>query len=213
MMISVQDLNVVLGKFSLSRVNFNVAQGKYALLMGRTGSGKTTLLEAVCGLIPINSGRITLMGRDVTHLKPALRGVGFVPQEGALFSTMNVREHLGFALMVRKQKPDTINGRVDELAQQLGIEHLLERKPQGLSGGEKQRVALGRALAARPAVLCLDEPLSALDDETRHEICSLLKSIQKQENMTVLHITHNRNEAETLADHIYRMENGNLQKE
>src|SRR5215203_3589521 len=118
--------------------------------MGRTGCGKTTLLEAICGLKPVRAGRVLLLGRDVTDLPPADRGVGYVPQDLALFPTMTVREHLGFALEVRRWDMTAAARRVEELTALLGIGHLLERKPPGLSGGEAQRVALGRALSFRP---------------------------------------------------------------
>jgi len=178
--------------------------------MGKTGSGKTTVLEAICGLKPVSGGRIFLMDRDVTRLGPGQRGVGYVPQDGALFPAMSVGQQLSFALRLRKESPTQIARRVDELAEILGIRYLLGRMPYGLSGGEAQRIALGRALSHRPSVLCLDEPLSALDDETRHEMYGLLKSIQAQTGVTMLHVTHNVSEAQELADHIFRLENGQI---
>ena len=209
-MIRVQNLTVTAGSFRLENVSFEVPTGQYAILMGQTGSGKTTILESLCGLKSVVGGSIQLMGRDVTLLKPAERGIGFVPQEGALFPTMSVGQQLGFALTVRRWKPAAIQNRVEELAEMLGIQKLLDRRPAGLSGGERQRVALGRALAARPHVLCLDEPLSALDDATRDAMCSLLNRISKQTGVTTLHITHNRAEARTLGDVLLVLENGVL---
>ena len=211
-MIQVQNLAVRAGSFALDAVSFEVAQGDYAILMGRTGSGKTTILESLCGLRTIAGGRISLMGRDVTHLKPAERGVGFVPQDGALFPTMRVRQQLGFALTVRKWRQRDIAQRVDELANLLGLGHLLDRWPQKLSGGEKQRVALGRALAPRPGILCLDEPLSALDEATRESMYELLQSVRKHTGVTTLHITHSRREADRLGDVVYRIENGAIER-
>ena len=208
--IRVHELSVRAGTFRLENISFEVPTGQYAILMGRTGSGKTTILESLCGLKSVVSGRIELMGRNVTALKPAERGVGFVPQEGALFPTMTVGQHLGFALTVRRWSSRDIAERVKELAELLGLEHLLDRRPAGLSGGERQRVALGRALAARPNVLCLDEPLSALDDVTRESMCSLLKTISVQTGVTTLHITHNRSEAQNLGDVILLLEEGVL---
>jgi ABC-type sugar transport system ATPase subunit len=199
-MISVEALAVRAGTFALADVAFSVPTGKYALLMGRTGSGKTTILETLCGLRRAEAGRISLDGRDVTRLKPAQRDIGYVPQDGALFQTMTVREHLEFALRVRRWRRAEIVQRVAELAELLGIGDLLARKPRGLSGGEAQRVALGRALSFRPRVLCLDEPLSALDDDTRHSMIDLLKKVQHETGVTALHVTHNRGEAEKLAD-------------
>src|SRR5690606_2722179 len=117
-------------------------------------------------------------------LKPADRGLAYLPQDLALFQTLTVREHLAFALVVRKWRKARIEERVGELASLLGIQHLLDRRPLGLSGGESQRVALGRALACQPKVLLLDEPLSALDDVTRGEIYELLRSVQHQTGVT-----------------------------
>ena len=212
-MIKVDKLSLTLGKFSLKDVSFQIDTGRYGVLMGRTGCGKTSILEAVCGLNKISSGKIELMGHDVTHLKAAYRGVGYVPQDLALFSNMSVLDHLEFALNLRKVPVRKCIERSDELAELLGISHLLNRRVQKLSGGEKQRVALGRALSAKPQVLCLDEPLSALDEDTNLEICSLLRQIQKETGVTVLHITHSFSEAERLADDIFRLENGIITKE
>jgi len=207
-MISASNLDIQSGDFSLSGVSFEVAQGQYAALMGRTGSGKTTLLESICGLRRISAGSISLGGHDVTHSHPADRNIGYVPQEGALFGTMSVHDNIAFALDVRKWAGPERNARVKELAEFLGITHLLSRKPSGLSGGERQRVALGRALAFRPAVLCMDEPLSALDDATRASMYKLLRSVREQTNVTVLHVTHSEAEAQALADVVLRLENG-----
>jgi len=207
-MISLDRLSIVQGSFRLSNVSFEVAEGQYAVLMGRTGCGKTTLLEAICGLRRVQSGRVMLTGRDVTALSQAARGLGYVPQDGALFSTMTVAQHLAFALEIRRQSRAAIAARVDEMAELLEIKHLLDRYPERLSGGERQRVALGRALSFRPTVLLLDEPLSALDDETRHHMYEVLGRIRRHTRVTVLHITHNHEDAARLADRILRLENG-----
>jgi molybdate/tungstate transport system ATP-binding protein len=210
-MISVDHLTVRVGGFALEDVGFEVPTGQYAVLMGRTGAGKTTLLEALCGLKAVTRGTVRLNGRDVTRLKPAERGIGYVPQDRALFQTMTVREHLAFALTIRQADRQVIQQSVAELSRLLGIEHLLERRPPGLSGGEAQRVALGRALSARPGVLCLDEPLSALDDETRREMYELLEDVQQSTSVTILHVTHNLDEAEQLADRIFLLQNGKVE--
>ena len=211
-MISIENLCVDVGKFSLQSVSLEVASGEYAVLMGKTGSGKTTLLEAVCGLKRVRSGSIRLMDREVTHLKPSQRGVGYVPQDGALFSTMTVWEHLAFALVIRKAHRDEITRRVEELAELLGIGYLLDRYPAGLSGGESQRVAMGRALAHHPGVLCLDEPLSALDEETRVQMYELLRTVQQKTGVTALHVTHSMREAQTLGDRLFICEAGKLRE-
>lgn len=207
-MISIQNLRVRSGAFSLHDLNLEVGDGAYAILMGRTGCGKTTLLEALCGLRRTDGGRIVLAGRDVTRLKPAERGIGYVPQDRCLFTTITVRENLAFALTVRRWKRARIEARVEELAGLLGIAHLLERRPHGLSGGEAQRVALGRALAFEPAILCLDEPLSALDAATRLEMQELLLAIKLRTRVTILHVTHDWNEAVKLADQMFVMRDG-----
>jgi molybdate/tungstate transport system ATP-binding protein len=207
-MIAVENLSVRAGAFRLDGVSFAAAAGEYAVLMGKTGSGKTTLLEAICGLRPVRAGRVLLLGRDVTRLRPADRGVGYVPQDLALFPTLKVRDHLAFALDVRGRGRDVIARRVGELSELLGLGGLLDRRPQGLSGGEAQRVALGRALAFGPRVLLLDEPLSALDDETRAEMYTLLRSVQRLTGVTALHVTHSLAEAKALADRILLLKDG-----
>jgi ABC-type sugar transport system ATPase subunit len=198
------------GAFRLEGVSFTVPAGCYAVLMGKTGCGKTTLLEILCGLRRPTGGRVFIGARDVTELPPGERGIGYVPQDGALFPTMTVREQLGFALAIRQRSEAEIAARVQELADHLGVAHLLDRLPQDLSGGERQRVALGRALAAKPSVLLLDEPLSALDEELRDDLAALLKRVQQELGLTALHITHSRHEAAQLADMMFRMEAGRV---
>jgi ABC-type sugar transport system ATPase subunit len=178
------------------------------MLMGRTGCGKTTILEAIAGLKHIVSGRIRLGDRDVTNLKPAERNIGYVPQDGALFSTMSVRDHLAFALKIRHATTSEIDLRVAELADLLEIGDLLKRFPKNLSGGEKQRVAIGRALAFRPSTLLLDEPLSALDDDTREQMYLLLKHVQEATGVSTLHVTHHMQDAQHLGDTLFKVENG-----
>jgi ABC-type sugar transport system ATPase subunit len=169
-MIELIDVTIQAGKFSLRNVTFQIQAGEYAVLMGRTGQGKTTLLEAICGLRDVVAGRVLIDGHDVTHWLPGDREIGYVPQDLALFPTLSVRDHLAFALQLRRNKTQQITKRVDELAELLGISKLLDRSVRNLSGGESQRVAIGRAISFNPAVLLLDEPLSALDEATRKEM-------------------------------------------
>ena len=209
-MIRIEDFGVKQGDFTLKEVSFEIPNGNYGLLVGKSGCGKTTILEAICGLRETNEGSIFLGSEEVTTLKPGERGIGYVPQDGALFPTLSIREQLAFALQLRKAESVAIVERIEELADRLGIDHLLDRMPDGLSGGERQRVALGRALSIRPKFLCLDEPLSALDDETHDEICQLLIDTVKGTGVTVLHVTHNKRETERLADVVYRFEDGKV---
>ena len=212
-MIHLDRLAVRSGDFALDDVSLTVPSGAYGVLMGKTGCGKTTLLEAVCGLRQVRAGRVVLCERDATRLRPAERGVGYVPQDLVLFPTLTVRDNIGFALHARRWDLPDIASRVEELAGLLGIMHLLARYPLGLSGGESQRVALGRALAFRPRVLLLDEPLSALDEDTRAEMVELLRSVQRHTGVTVLHITHSRSEATRLADRLFVFDRGAVREE
>jgi ABC-type sugar transport system ATPase subunit len=210
-MISLRHITVQAGAFRLGDVSLEIPAGSHTALMGRTGSGKTTLLEGLCGLRRVSAGSVWIGGREVTHLPPGERGIGLVPQDGALFDHLTVREHLEFALEVRGWPPDRRESRSRDLAEWLGLTALLDRFPAGLSGGERQRVALGRALAFHPPVLCLDEPLSALDEDTRTEIIAVLSEIRARTGITTLHITHNRSEAERLADRILQLRDGRLE--
>lgn len=209
-MIVLQDVTIERGTFVLTHLSCVIPTGSYCALMGKSGAGKTTLLEAICGLNAVTAGRIIVMGQDVTQVPPAQRGIGFVPQEGALFPTMTVRENLGFALRIRKWPKGQVAARVDELADLLGIPHLLDRHPHGLSGGEAQRVALGRALAVRPQVLCLDEPISALDAATHADLCALLQLVKAQTGVTAIHVTHSVHEMRQVADICLCLEAGHL---
>ena len=176
-MISVEGLTIHQGQFVLNQITFGIAEGTYAVLMGPSGCGKTTVMEAICGLRPIREGRIVIGGIDVTRASPGNRGIGYVPQDGALFATMSVRGHLSFALRLRGWKRKEIQDRVEDLARQLKIEALLDRRPYGLSGGEIQRVAIGRALSFSPKVLVLDEPLSSMDEKSQDGFIALLREL------------------------------------
>ena len=204
-MIEVKDLIVKQGTFTLPKISFRIETGKYAVLMGKTGSGKSTILESICGLRKVFTGQILIDGVDVTRWSPPDRNVGYMPQDLALFPTLNVREHLEFAMKLRWIPHNKRAEQIGFLASMLGLEKLLDRKIQGLSGGESQRVALGRALSFGPRVLLLDEPLSALDAETRGTAQQLLKEVNRKTGVTVLHVTHSQEEATALADECIRL--------
>ena len=209
-MIDVDQLALQQGQFRLADISLHIPKGRYGLLMGQTGCGKTTILEAIAGLRPINSGRISLNDRDVTFSSPAERDIGYVPQDGALFRTLTVRDNLAFALTIRNRPTPQISERIRDLADWLQITHLLERRAVGLSGGETQRIALGRALANHPPVLLMDEPLSSLDEETRDRMIELLQGLPNRADVTVLHVTHSKVEADRLGDVIFQMDNGQV---
>lgn len=209
-MIKLDAIKLKQGEFALENLTLEIPGGAYAALMGKSGCGKTTVLEIICGLRPVLAGKVYLGDRDVTHLKPAERGIGYVPQDRALFPTMKVRHQLAFSLQLRRRPVEEVAERVDELAQWLEIDHILDRMPDKLSGGESQRVALGRALASKPQLLCLDEPLSALDETLHDDMCSLLSKIHQEAAITILHVTHSRREAERLADQLWRFQDGQV---
>jgi ABC-type sugar transport system ATPase subunit len=199
-MIEADHLTIHSGSFVLRNVSFRVPTGGYAVLMGRTGCGKTTLLEALVGLRPVTGGSIRVDGVDLTRMKPSERNLGYVPQDKVLFHTMTVFENLAFAPRVKGWSHRETRAQVVELAGWLGLTALLQRKPRGLSGGESQRVALGRALAGRPAALLLDEPLTGLDERTRGEMYDLLRAVRQRTAVTTIHVTHDVNDARVLAD-------------
>ncbi|MCK5775718.1 MAG: ATP-binding cassette domain-containing protein, partial [Bacteroidales bacterium] len=138
--------------------------------------------------------------------------IGYLPQDGALFNTMSVAQNIGFALKLRKWHKSKISERVNELAKSLGISKLLKREAHDLSGGERQRVALARALSFYPDILCLDEPLSALDESTLNEMHQLLNELKNNQDITVLHVSHAKTDALKLADRVLMFENGNLKE-
>jgi molybdate/tungstate transport system ATP-binding protein len=209
-MLRLSHVMVTAGTFTLRDICMHVPQSSYAILMGVTGSGKTTLLEALCGLRQVTQGTIHLAGQPVEQLPPRERGIGYVPQDLALFTTMSVADNLGFSLRVRHIPSAHIQARVQDLAHLLGIRHLLDRLPTSLSGGEKQRVALGRALAAKPRVLLLDEPFSALDDQTREDMYTLMRAVRRATGATVLHVTHSRAEVLALGECCFVIDQGRV---
>jgi molybdate/tungstate transport system ATP-binding protein len=209
-MLSVEEISITRGTFCLQDLSFEIPRGSYAVLMGRTGCGKTSVLEAICGLVPIDSGQIVLCDQRIDSLRPGARHLGLVPQDGALFPTMSVGEQIAFGPTIQKWPRKRIDEKVATLAGALGISSLLDRRPFGLSGGERQRVALARALAVEPRLLCLDEPLSALDEDTRSEICDLLMNLKNSFGFTALHVTHSASEAQRLGDLVIRMQEGRI---
>jgi len=191
-------------------VSLNVRQGEFLVLLGPSGSGKSTLLRAIAGLTEIDHGRVSLHGRDVTHVNVRQRQVGFVFQHYALFRHMTIADNIEFALRVRKVKAAERRARRKELLKLVALEGMDDRLPAQLSGGQQQRIAVARALANRPEVLLMDEPFGALDAKIREELRRTIREIQRDLNMTTVLVTHDQEEAFALADRIGVMHQGRL---
>jgi ABC-type sugar transport system ATPase subunit len=209
-MIEFQDISIRQNTFSLRNISFVLMDNKYYCMVGRTGAGKTTLLEVLCGLRKFESGKILINGEDVSNYRPGERSIGYVPQDLILFNHMSVYDNIGFSLKIKKVTKSQRDKRIRDLAELLGISDLLERKPHDLSGGEKQRVAIGRAISFNPNILLLDEPFSALDKDTKLEMYKLMKLVQSETNVTLLHVTHNTDEVKYLAEIILIISDGKI---
>lgn len=191
-------------------VSFEVLDGEFVVLLGPSGCGKTTTLRCIAGLESPDEGEIYIGDRLVNDLPPKDRDVAMVFQSYALYPHMTVFDNLAFPLKMRKYSKDEISRRVREVAQLLRIDHLLDRKPRQLSGGEQQRVALGRALVRNPKVWLMDEPLSNLDAKLRVYMRAELKKLQKDLRITTIYVTHDQAEAMAMADRIAVMNKGKL---
>ena len=212
MTLKIDSLSLDAGSFYVKEINLEIGRGEYFVIMGPTGSGKSLLLKSICGLQPIKKGTIFIAGRDVTPLPPRDRDIGYVPQNSNLFPNMNVKKNIQFPLDVRGIKGVESDKRVLEIAEILKINHLLDRGTHHLSGGERQKATLARALVANPALLILDEPVSAVDEPTRREICNDLVTIQKKLQMTTIHVCHSAEETGSVADRVGIMQSGSLKQ-
>ena len=191
-------------------VSIAIGDGEFFVLLGPSGSGKSTLLRAIAGLTAVDHGRISLHGRDVTHVSARKRDVGLVFQNYALFRHMTVADNIEFALRVRRVRPKARRERRRELLRLVALEGLDERMPAQLSGGQQQRVAVARALAHKPEVLLLDEPFGALDAKIREELRRTIRQVQRELGITTVLVTHDQEEAFALADRIGVMNLGRL---
>jgi ABC-type sugar transport system ATPase subunit len=211
-MIEIRDLSVRIGTFSLSDINLTINDREYFVILGPTGAGKTILIECLAGLHHFKQGKIWIDGTDITSATPERRGIGYVPQDYALFPFLNASENIKFGLKARKAPPETIHKQITTLAHILHISHLLDRNVRTLSGGEKQRVALARALATSPRILLLDEPLSSLDVSIAKYLRLELRRLHEELGVTTIHVTHNLIETEEMADRMAILNRGQLEQ-
>lgn len=192
--------------------DLTINAGEFVSFLGPSGCGKTTTLRMIAGLETPSSGQIILGDRDITALPTHKRRMGMVFQSYALFPTMTVAENIGFGLRVTQTRRDVVAKRVEEMLALIGMAGYAQRYPHQLSGGQQQRVALARALANQPAMLLLDEPLSALDAQIRDSLRREIRDIQQRLGITTIYVTHDQNEAMTLSDRIVVMRDGSIEQ-
>jgi len=200
------------GTRAVKGVDLEIREGEFIVLLGPSGCGKTTTLRMVAGLEIATAGRIDLGGTDVTLLRPSARDVGFVFQFYALYPHLSVRENIAFPLRCTGVAEDELKRRVDQVCERVGLVGLEQRRPAQLAGGDRQRVALARAMVRKPRVYLMDEPLGTLDADRRMEMCEFIRAQQQQLAVTTLYVTHDQEEAMSLADRIVVMADGNIRQ-
>jgi len=211
-------MRILLDKFTkkfgsltvIDAMDLEIHDGEMIALLGGSGCGKSTTLFSICGIHKVNGGRILFGDKDVTNVTSQERNVGVVFQSFALYPHLTVEKNIGFPLMLRKESASEIKRKVDEIAEMVHIEVLLQRRPGELSGGQQQRVALARALIRRPDVLLLDEPLANLDATLRLEMRSEIRRIQQETGITAVLVTHDQVEAMSMCDRIAIMDAGRI---
>ncbi len=209
-MIRLEGVCLPLPGFELKNINIQIKKGTHLFLVGPSGSGKTLLLETIAGLHPQVSGKVVINGRDMTGIPPESRGIGLLYQDYALFPHLNVRENVEFSLRARGLAEGERRERSVPLLQKFGLSSFSDRYPGTLSGGERQRVALARAIAAGQEILLLDEPFAAIDPELRSRVFEEVADIIQSNNLTVIQVSHSRDEAYALADSVAVMMNGTI---
>lgn len=213
-MVELRNVVVRLRYFALGPINTVFERETYNVILGPTGSGKSTLLKTIAGIYKVSEGNVVIDGIDVSKEPPETRNVSYVPQGYAIFDHMTVYENIEYGLRFKGIPKPERRRLIIEIAKDLGIDYLLNRRAVNLSGGEQQRVALARALVIKPKVLLLDEPpLSMLDRETRDRIILMLRELPKKYGITVVHVTHDWDEAYSLADRVYIMNEGKVLEE
>jgi ABC-type Fe3+/spermidine/putrescine transport system ATPase subunit len=209
-MIALEKVALALGEFSLRDITLHISKGEYLVVMGPSGAGKTVLLETIAGLRIPDTGKITVNQRDMDGVPPEHRGTALVYQDYSLFPHMTAFENIAFGLKMQKKPAPEIRERVDSLLADFGISSLKDRYPGSLSGGEQQRVAIARALAVRPEILLLDEPFAALDPRTREECMRMMMRVKKSRNLTILQVSHSREEAYGISDRVALIIDGSI---
>ncbi|WP_112310394.1 ABC transporter ATP-binding protein [Pseudogemmobacter bohemicus] len=197
---------------ALKEIDLSVGESEFVCLLGPSGCGKTTLLRVVAGLESFEGGEMTLGGRDLATIGARDRGFGIVFQSYSLFPQMTAAQNIGYGLKLRKRPQAEISARVEELLALVGLEEFAGRLPWQLSGGQQQRVAIARALAVEPALLLLDEPLSALDARVRAGLRSEIRQMQKRLGIPTIMVTHDQEEALTMADKVVCMSAGRIEQ-
>ncbi|GAA1602741.1 ABC transporter ATP-binding protein [Leucobacter chromiireducens] len=197
---------------SVDGLSLDVADGEFLVLVGPSGCGKSTTLRMLAGLEEVDSGRILLGDRDVTHMPPKDRDIAMVFQNYALYPHMTVADNMGFALKIAGVSAEERSARVLEAARMLDLEPLLGRKPKALSGGQRQRVAMGRAIVRQPQAFLMDEPLSNLDAKLRVQTRTQIAALQRRLGVTTVYVTHDQTEALTMGDRIAVLKEGKLQQ-
>jgi len=211
--ITVSGANKHYGEFAaLDNVDFVVPSGSLTALLGPSGSGKSTLLRAIAGLDEPDTGTVVINGRDVTHVPPQKRGIGFVFQHYAAFKHLTVRDNVAFGLKIRKRPKAEIKDKVDNLLEVVGLAGFQNRYPNQLSGGQRQRMALARAMAVDPDVLLLDEPFGALDAKVREDLRAWLRRLHDEVHVTTVLVTHDQAEALDVADRIAVLNKGRVEQ-
>ncbi|MBA8735184.1 ABC transporter ATP-binding protein [Chromobacterium violaceum] len=193
--------------------NMKVEAGEFVTFLGPSGCGKTTVLRMIAGFETPSGGAIRLAGDDITHQSPQKRGIGMVFQSYALFPNMNVADNIAFGLKMQKRSADEIRRKVGEVIALVELNGREKHFPHQLSGGQRQRVALARALVVEPRVLLLDEPLSALDARIRKNLREQIRDIQRRLGLTTVFVTHDQEEALTMSDRIFVMNQGKVEQE
>ncbi len=211
--IRVENLRKEFGSFTaVQNSNFVVGDGEFFVMLGPSGCGKTTTLRMIAGLELPTSGKILLDGEDVSQLRARERDIAFVFQLFALYPHMNVRKNIGFPLLAQGMPKSEIRAQVEEVAKLLRIDHLLDRSVSGLAGGDRQRVALGRAIVRRPKCFLMDEPLGTLDTEFRDLMVHELRELHNRIHATTVYVTHDQMEAMSMADKIAVMNHGIIEQ-